>query len=156
MNTRTLMLTVLLATLTAGRLVTLPSPAEARATEIQTAPFSNLALGGHDAVAYFEAGRPVRGSADHATTWKGAEFRFVSAGNLAKFRAEPARYAPKYGGYCAWAVSQGYLAKGDPRHWRIVGGRLYLNYDGAVQKRWEADIPGFIAKADSNWPGVLD
>lgn len=156
MNTRTLMLTALLAALTVGRLVTLPAPAEARSAEIHMASFSTLALGGYDPVAYFEAGRPMRGSAGHATAWKGAQFRFASAGNLAKFRAEPARYAPQYGGYCAWAVSQGYLAKGDPRHWRVVGGRLYLNYNGAVQKRWEADIPGFIAKADKNWPRVLD
>jgi YHS domain-containing protein len=156
MNTRTLMLIVLLAALTAGRLVLLPETALARSAEVQTAPFSKLALGGYDPVAYFEAGRPIRGAAKHATQWKGAEFRFASAESLAKFRADPARYAPQYGGYCAWAVAQGYLAKGDPRHWRIVGSRLYLNYNAVVQKRWEADIPGFIAKAEKNWPGVLD
>jgi hypothetical protein len=155
MNTRTLMLTVLLATLTAGRLVLLPAAAEARAAEIHTAPFSKLALDGYDPVAYFETGRPARGQADHATIWKGVEFRFASAESLARFRADPGRYAPQYGGYCAWAVSQGYLAKGDPRHWRIVSGKLYLNYNAVVQKRWEADIPGFIAKAEKNWPGVL-
>jgi hypothetical protein len=61
-----------------------------------------------------------------------------------------------YGGYCAWAVSQGYTAKGDPKYWNIVDGRLYLNYDGRVQKDWEKDIPGNISKGDRNWPKVLD
>jgi YHS domain-containing protein len=156
MNTRTLMLTVLLAALSAGRLVLLPDTAEARAREIYRAPLSTLAVGGHDPVAYFETGRPAQGLPAHATTWKGAEFRFASPENLSKFRADPARYAPQYGGYCAWAVSQGYRAKGDPRYWRIVGGKLYLNYNAEVQQRWETDIPGFVAKADRNWPRVLD
>jgi YHS domain-containing protein len=156
MNTRTLMLTVLLAALSAGRLVLLPTAAEARAAEIHTAPFSKLAVGGYDPVAYFETGKPVRGLSVHTTDWKGAAFRFATPEALAKFRADPARYAPQYGGYCAWAVSQGYRAKGDPRYWRIVGGKLYLNYNAEVQQRWEADIPGFVAKADRNWPGVLD
>lgn len=156
MTLRTLKLTVLLAALAAGRLVLTPEPAEARAREIYSAPFSTLALGGYDPVAYFETGRPARGLPANVTMWKGAEFRFASPGSLAKFRADPARYAPQYGGYCAWAVSQGYRAKGDPNHWRIVGGKLYLNYNAEVQKRWESDIPGFIAKAEKNWPGVLD
>jgi YHS domain-containing protein len=156
MTLRKLKLTVLLAALAAGRLVLLADPAHARAPEVQTAPFSKLAVGGYDPVAYFDAGRPVRGAASLSTLWMGAEFRFASPESLAKFRADPARYAPQFGGYCAWAVSQGYLAKGDPRHWRIVGGRLYLNYNAVVQRRWETDVPGFIAKAENNWPRVLD
>ena len=64
-------------------------------------------------------------------------------------------YAPRYGGHCAWAMAQGYTAPGDPLQWRIVEDRLYVNYDAAVQRRWVRDIPGFIAAADRNWPGVL-
>jgi hypothetical protein len=75
---------------------------------------------------------------------------------LAKFKADPEKYAPKYGGYCAWAVAQGYTAEIDPEAWKIVGGKLYLNYSKDVQKKWEQDIPGNIEKADQNWPGVLD
>jgi len=156
MNTRKLMLTALLATLTAGRLVVLPDSAQARSREVYSAPFSTVAVGGYDPVAYFELGKAVPGTKAHTTLWKGAEFRFASAASLAKFSADPARYAPQFGGYCAWAVSQGYLAKGDAKHWRVVGGKLYLNYDAAVQRRWEADIPGFIAKAEKNWPRILD
>lgn len=123
--------------------------------EIYTGILNNTAVGGYDTVAYFTQGRPVRGSAEHSTTYKGATWRFSSAENLARFRANPAAYAPQYGGYCAWAVSQGYTAKGDPRFWKIVGGKLYLNYDATVQRRWEADIPGFIRSANANWPRVV-
>jgi YHS domain-containing protein len=116
---------------------------------------SNQAVGGYDPVAYFTVGRPVRGTAQFTTTYGGAEYRFSSAANLAAFRANPAHYAPAYGGYCAWAVSQGYTAPGNPNFWRIVNGRLYLNYNAQVQRDWERNIPGFITQANSNWPRVL-
>jgi hypothetical protein len=85
----------------------------------------------------------------------GAEFRFASAAHMARFKANPAAYAPQYGGYCAWAVADGHLAKGDARVWRLVGGKLYLNYDAAVQQHWAKDIPGNISRANRNWPAVL-
>ena len=66
--------------------------------------------------------------------------------------ADPGAYAPAYGGFCAWALSQGYTAPTDPVAWRMVEGRLFLNYDRAIQRRWERDIPGFIALGDANWP----
>ena len=116
---------------------------------------SKLALDGHDAVAYFRAGKPVKGNPGHALTWNGATWHFASADNKAAFEATPQAFAPQYGGYCAWAVSQGYTAKGDPGAWRIVDNRLYLNYDASVQKTWEKNIPGHIAKGDRNWPNVL-
>ena len=116
---------------------------------------SKLALDGHDAVAYFKTGKPTKGSPEHALTWNGAAWHFASADNKAAFEANPQAYAPQYGGYCAWAVSQGYTAPGRPQHWRIVDGKLYFNYDAGVQRRWERDIPGFIASADRNWPNVL-
>lgn len=116
---------------------------------------SKLALDGYDAVAYFKTGKPAKGSAEHAVTWNGATWHFSSAENKAAFEAKPEAYAPQYGGYCAWAVSEGYTAKGDPGIWRIVEGKLYLNYNASVQKSWEKDIPGRIAKGDKNWPAVL-
>lgn len=123
---------------------------------VHTGTFSNLAVSGYDPVAYFTEGRPVEGSGDHEVEWNGATWRFASAENLATFKADPEAHAPKYGGYCAWAVSQGYTASADPDVWRIVGGALYLNYSKGVQKDWEQDIPGNIAKADGNWPKVLE
>jgi len=115
-----------------------------------------LAIRGYDPVAYHKQGRPLEGSAQYEFVWKGATWRFASAAHRDLFKADPARYAPRYGGYCAWAVSQGYTASVDPENaWRIVDGKLYLNYNAAVKKKWEADIPGHIQKADANWPGVL-
>ena len=117
---------------------------------------SKLALDGYDAVAYFNGGKPTKGNDGHKVSWNGATWRFASEENKAAFEADPQRYAPQYGGYCAWAVSEGYTAKGDPNHWRIVDGRLYLNYNASVQKSWDKDAPGHIAKGDRNWPMVLD
>lgn len=130
--------------------------AQARSNEIYTGLFSQLAVGGYDTVAYFKAGKPVLGKAEFATEYKGATWRFSSKENLDAFKATPAAYAPQYGGYCSWAIAQNYTASGDPQVWKIVGGRLYLNYDRDVQAKWEKDIPGFIASADKNWPGALD
>lgn len=131
-------------------------PAHARQADVYTGIFSSLAVGGYDAVAYFKENRPVQGKAEFSTQYKGATWQFSSADNLAAFKANPTAYAPQYGGYCAWAVSQGYTASGDPLVWNIVKGRLFLNYDKSVQATWSKDIPGHIASADKNWPGVLD
>lgn len=131
-------------------------PASAREAEVYTGTFSSLAVGGYDAVAYFKIGKPVEGTAQFATEYKGATWRFASNENLDAFKANPTAYAPQYGGYCAWAVSQNYTASGDPNVWKIVNGKLYLNYDKSVQAKWEKDIPGLIAKAEKNWPGVLN
>ncbi|MEL7545895.1 MAG: YHS domain-containing (seleno)protein [Pseudomonadota bacterium] len=122
---------------------------------IYTGRFSNLAVQGHDPVAYFQQGKPIKGDKDFTSTYQGANFRFASAENLATFEADPEKYAPQYGGYCAWAVSQGYTAKGDADHWAIVDGKLYLNYNRSVQEDWNADRSGFIESADANWPTVL-
>ncbi len=134
----------------------LPGVAMAAKPPVYTAPFSQVAAGGYDVVAYFTVGRPVKGDAKFVTQWKGVTWQFSSAGNLAKFKANPAAYAPQYGGYCAWAAANGYTAKGDPLQWKIVGGKLYLNYNAEIQSRWVKDIPGFIRKGDANWPAILD
>lgn len=124
--------------------------------EIFTGRFSDLAVGGYDAVAYFEAGAPVKGAKEFAFEYEGATWLFSSAENLEQFKEDPDAYAPQYGGYCAWAVAQGYTAPGNPKNWTVRGGKLYLNYDNGVQKKWLQDPDGFIAKADANWPAVLD
>jgi YHS domain-containing protein len=135
--------------------VLLASAAQARSPEVYTGIISATAVGGYDPVAYFIEGKPIKGKPDITLTWKGVTWRFASEKNRDLFQAQPEAYAPQYGGYCAWAVSQGYTAKGDPRYWKLVDGKLYLNYDGGVQKDWEKNIPGNIAKADKNWPTVL-
>ncbi|MEM1150983.1 MAG: YHS domain-containing (seleno)protein [Pseudomonadota bacterium] len=145
----------------AAALTLIPAIAVAPAAHAEKAPvytglFNNTAVEGHDPVAYFTEGRPVKGERAFSTEYNGAEFRFASQANLDTFLADPVKYAPQYGGYCAWAVSQGYTAKGDADHWKIVDGKLYLNFNASVQETWEGDIPGFITLADGNWPTVLE
>lgn len=123
---------------------------------VYTGLLSNTGAGGYDTVSYFKTGEPVKGSTKFTTEYMGATWRFSTAENLALFEENPERFAPAYGGYCAWAVSQGYLAKGDPQHWAIRDGRLFLNYDESVQQRWLKDTEAFIRQADRNWPQVLE
>lgn len=118
--------------------------------------FLGTAIDGTDTVAYFTEGRPVEGSSDFTHDWNGATWRFSTAENRDLFAADPEKYAPQYGGFCSWAVSKGYTASTVPEAWKIVDGKLYLNYSRSVQAQWEQDVPGNIAAADRNWPGVLD
>ncbi len=112
---------------------------------------TKYAIGGVDPVAYFTEGRPVKGRDDITLTYLGAVWRFASAENRARFQADPEAYMPQYGGHCAWAAAQGKAAPGNPKYWRIVNGKLYLNFNARTQKEWEQDIPGFIARADRHW-----
>ena len=115
-----------------------------------------VAIKGYDPVAYFTEHKPVEGDKAFEYLWQDAKWRFASEANRAAFKAAPQKYAPQYGGYCAWAVSQGYTAGIDPTAWRIVDGKLYLNYSADVQKKWQMDIPGLIKKADANWPKLKE
>ncbi|MDZ4762781.1 MAG: YHS domain-containing (seleno)protein [Alphaproteobacteria bacterium] len=143
-----------LALALAGATAAAPA-AFAEKAPVYTSFASDLAVGGFDPVAYFQSKGPVEGSKTFEYTHNGAKWRFANAENLAAFKSDPARYAPQYGGYCAWAASQGYTAKGDPKYWKVVNGKLYLNYNSDIQTKWEKDVPGFITKADANWPKVL-
>lgn len=116
---------------------------------------SNTAVDGYDAVAYFTEGKPVPGKKEFQVDYQGAVWQFSSRENLAAFKTDPRKYAPQYGGYCAWAVSQGYTAKGDPKFWSIQDGRLFLNYNADVQDKWLKDTNNLIGKADRNWPAVI-
>ena len=116
---------------------------------------SGTAVRGYDTVAYFTEGRPVEGSDEFTTEWMGATWRFASREHLDLFEAEPEKYAPEYGGYCAYGVVQDNLIKIEPENWTIVDDKLYLNYDDDVQAQWEEDIPGFIAEADAKFEGLL-
>jgi YHS domain-containing protein len=130
-------------------------PAAAASPPVYTGFLSHTAVSGYDPVAYFTTGAPMQGSKSFTAQHNGAEYRFASAANRDAFKANPARYAPQYGGYCAWAVSQGYTAPADPKVWKIVNGKLYLNYNAEVGQKWAKDVPGYIAKGDANWPKVL-
>ncbi len=114
-----------------------------------------VAIHGYDPVAYFTMSKPLEGDAAITSVLDGATFRFASAGHKELFDADPERYAPKYGGYCAYAVSKGATATTVPEAWSIHDGRLYLNYSTGVHRTWLKDVAGNVRRADANWPGVL-
>lgn len=116
--------------------------------------FQTAAAGGYDVTSFF-TGTPVVGSPRFTAMDHGAQYRFANAANRDKFLANPAAYTPQYGGYCAWAVSQGHTAPGRPQFWRVVDGRLYFNYNADTQARWAHDVPAAIEAGNRNWPAVL-
>ena len=132
------------------------APHVARSETIYTGIIGGVALGGYDAVAYFTQDAAVEGSSDFIAAWNGAEWRFSSEANRDAFVANPAEYAPAYGGHCAWAAAENYLAHGDPEVWRIIDGRLFLNFNESINRRWLRDVQGNIARADANWPALSD
>lgn len=115
----------------------------------------NLAIRGYDPVAYFTEGKAVKGDKDFTLGWRGADWRFASDENRGLFADDPEKYAPRYGGYCAWAVSNNYTAPTDPDAFTIVGDKLYLNYNRKIMEQWLDDRDAHIESADRNWPAVL-
>jgi YHS domain-containing protein len=109
---------------------------------------------GYDVVAYFTDGKAVLGDDQYTTEYDGAKYRFASAGNRDKFKADPDKYAPQYGGYCAFGTAMGRKFDGDPTAWKIVDGKLYLNLNKDIQKKWLENVPGFIRGANHNWPTI--
>jgi len=116
----------------------------------------DVAILGYDTVAYFTEGKAVKGHDSYVTEWMGAKWKFASKSNLDRFKAQPARYAPQYGGYCAYGVSQGYLVKVEPDQFKIISDKLYLNFDASVQAKWLQDPAGYIRIADSKFPALLN
>jgi len=130
-------------------------PAFAAQPEFYTGIVKGVAVGGYDPVAYFQDGKATPGNSSITTNWKGVTWRFANEKNRDTFVADPEKYAPQYGGYCAFAVASGSTAKGDPTVWKIVDGKLYLNLSRGVQQQWERDVPGNISRANSNWPKLV-
>lgn len=113
-----------------------------------------VAIRGYDPVAYFRDGGPRPGKPEFSVRHGGATWRFASAEHKALFEADPQRYLPAYGGFCAYGTSRGYLVKIEPEAWSIVNGRLYLNYDLGVRKTWLGDTKKYIARAEAGWPNL--
>ena len=138
-----------------GLLVLTPFTLSTANAEEVNQSFFGTAIEGYDTVAYFTQGKPVEGSDDYTYDWHGATWQFASQEHLDLFKADPEAYAPQYGGYCAYAVSQGYTASIDPDAWSIVDGKLYLNYSKGVQQTWEADRDAYLQQSEANWPSIL-
>ncbi len=117
---------------------------------------NGIAIRGTDTVAYFTQGKPVKGSDEYTTSWSGATWKFSSQEHLDLFVAEPEKYAPQYGGYCAYGVVQGNLVKIEPEFWTIVDEKLYLNYNKKLNNEWLKDVPGYIKTADSLYESLLE
>jgi YHS domain-containing protein len=132
----------------------LPDDAQAMTPKVYSE--NGVAVDGTDVVAYFTKGKPVSGSSEHTHQWNGATWRFSNEANRDAFAANPEAYAPQYGGYCAYAVSEGYTASTVPEAWKIVDGKLYLNYSKRIQRKWERNEAGRIKDANANWPKVLN
>ena len=111
----------------------------------------NGAIRGYDPVSYFTAGKPQAGVDSITFQWKDAVWHFATVENKSAFAQTPEKYAPQYGGYCAYGLSQGYAVKIEPEAWAIVDEKLYLNYDLSVQRKWEKKRADYIVKANTNW-----
>lgn len=119
-----------------------------------TVPGPGLAAHGYDVVGYFSNGAPTLGTAKYSFVHNGGTYRFASKQNLNAFKADPAKYEPAYGGFCAYGVSVGKKFDGDPMFWKIVDGKLYLNLNADIQATWKKDVPGNIVKAENNWTKI--
>ena len=134
--------------------VALVTGGAAWAEAVFTGSTPGVAINGYDPVGYFTEGKPITGTEEHTSQWNGVTWRFSSASNKSSFDANPEKYAPQYGGYCAYAVAKNAKAKTVPEAFSIVGDKLYLNFSLGVRSRWEADTNGYIKQADANWPGL--
>jgi len=122
--------------------------------QINTGYFGGIAIKGYDPVAYFTKGRAMKGSEEFTHKWLGTPWHFANAKHLGLFAADPVKYAPQFGGYCADGVAYGQsTANVDPEAWRIIDGKLYLNYDKGAAAELE-EVPGQINKAKTNWPNI--
>lgn len=135
--------------------VSLAASAMAAGVELN-ASSTGLALQGYDPVAYFTDGAPAKGNWKITTTHNDATYRFASEEHKAAFEANPEAYLPQYGGYCAFGAAMGFKFDGDPNHWKIVDGELFLNISQDIQQRWVTDIPTYVAQADANWGDIAD
>ena len=117
--------------------------------------YAGLGAKGYDVVAYFTKGKPTEGSSHYTSSYGGVTWQFANEENRDMFAANPAKYTPQYGGFCAWGVSVGKLFDVDPVNgWKIVDGKLYLNFNGDINATFGKDPAGFIGKANNNWPAL--
>ncbi len=147
------------AALVALSAVSIPQLAQAydeQSTSSVNISAQGVALKGYDPVSYFSSGGPVQGQSNFSGKHEGATYWFASAANRDAFKANPSKFAPAYGGFCAMGVALDKKLDVNPELWRIVDGRLYLNVHKEAQTRWLEDVKGNLAQADKNWPRIKD
>lgn len=144
---------IFLLVLFVGVAAALGSCSRSEGFETVNASSEGFALRGYDAVAYFAVDNAVKGDRKYEYAWNGVRWLFSSEENMRKFQTDPEAYAPQFGGYCSYAVSEGYTADGDPEAWKIVDGKLYLNYNKQVREKWAENQSERIDKGNKNWQG---
>lgn len=137
-------------------LLVVATAAQAQELSGKTFTTKNGAIDGYDAVAYFTDSKPVKGKKEFALKWNDAIWYFATAEHMNMFKPNPAKYAPQYGGFCAYGVSRGYKVKIEPEAWSVVQGKLYLNYDLDVQEDWLEYTDKYIKRANTNWVKIKD
>jgi hypothetical protein len=115
-----------------------------------------IAINGYDVVAFFTDSNAVKGMPAFKVHWQDADWLFINTEHAASFKANPEKYAPQYGGYCAYGTAEGHKAPTEIDTWKIKDGKLYFNYNKQVQKMWLNDLPHLIEKADGQWPLIKD
>ena len=155
MRFRSCFFAFLMSSLVAGSAPGQGSPSSSEKVLVNT-DRHGLALDGHDPVAFFTDARPVKGRPEYTARYQGAEYRFATMEHQAAFAADPAKYAPQFGGFCAYGLSRGHTASVEIDTWQIVDGRLLLNYNQSVRKQFDAERTENLRKADANWPGVVE
>jgi|SRR3974390_338667 len=123
---------------------------------LQNLDKQGVAIQGYDPVAFFTQNKPMKGDARYQSTYKGAKYYFASGEDKAMFDDKPAKYAPQFGGFCAYGVSQGHTAPVKIEAFQIVNGRLLMQYDLDVKNDFNKDQSGNLAKADQNWPVIVE
>jgi YHS domain-containing protein len=147
------MFKITLKTLLAGSIIIASSFAFAADIDMN-ADANDLAIKGYDPVSYFTMSAPKMGSTNYTATYKGGIYQFSSAENRDMFKASPAKYAPQYGGYCAFGVAMEKKFDTDPLAWKIVDNKLYLNLNKDVQKKWLTDVPAYLDLSTNNWTNI--
>lgn len=137
--------------LTVGIFISLAACAKNDGVKPVNTTAENVAIKGYDTVAFFKDNMPKEGKPEFSSSWNGVTWQFASVENRNEFAKAPEKFAPQFGGYCAWAVSSGYTADGDPNAFSIVDGKLYLNYNQKVKEKWEPEKEKRIKDAEKNW-----
>lgn len=130
--------------------------AQAKAQKSEIFAPGGKAIKGYDPVAFFTESKPVKGADSLSYQWKQATWLFASRKNLEAFKSDPDKYAPQYGGYCAYGLSQGHKAPTQTDTWTVVNDKLYFNYNSKVKELWVKDQPNLIKTADEKWPAIKD
>lgn len=141
--------------LTAAALILLSVSPAIAADLVNVAGASKIAVSGYDVVAFFTDARPVHGSPSNTATYKGAIYLFASEEHRKLFAAQPHRYAPQYGGYCAYGAALGALFPVDVSTWQVRDGKLFLNLNPEIANVFNADFAGNTLKAEKNWPALV-